>query len=305
MKSFKDLKNKSFLISGSNGYLGSNFIKFLLKKNCKVFALYNKSKKNIIKSKLVDAIKCDLTKSIVPSKIPNKVDYIIHFASNPNNRAAVTSKKNLMITNSIIDFNFIKLCENIKHKKFLYSSSCAVYDDNYLRLKKRPNENKILHPYNPDGLFGLSKLLSEKYIEQSNLNYIICRIFSIYGNDSDTIINQWNKKIKRNKQIDIWGNEKINRSWLHIEDFVKAMALICTEASEFKYFDVASNENLTLKKIFKIILQSHKKSKSSYKVINSIDAGPKYRYAIRKNLDTLGFKQNIYLKQGISLLNSD
>ncbi len=304
MKLFEGLKNKSFLISGANGYLGSNMIKYLIKNKCQIFALYNKSKKNIVKSKYITLIKSDLSKKISLSKIPKKVNYIIHFACNPNDRAAVTNKKYLIMDNSLIDFNFFKLCENIKHDKFLYSSSCAVYDDNYLRLKKRSQEKEVMYPYNPDGLYGLCKLLSEKYIEQTKLNFVICRIFSVYGNDSATLINQWNERIKKKKQVDIWTSEKINRSWLHIEDLVKAMALICIKSSTNKYFDIASDENLSLKEIFKIISHFHKGSKTSYKVKNTIDAGPRYRYALRKNLDLLGFKQSIYLRKGIHLINS-
>lgn len=304
MKLVLGLKNKSFLISGANGYLGSNMIKYLEQNNCQIFALYNKSKKNISRSKHITLIKCDLTKNIPLSKIPKKVDYIIHFACNPNDRAAVTNKKYLMIDNSLIDFNFFKLCEKIKHNKLLYSSSCAVYDDNYLRLKKRPREKEIKHPYNPDGLYGLCKLLSEKYIEQTKLNFVVCRIFSVYGNDSNTLINQWNERIKKKKQVDIWESDKINRSWLHIEDLVKAMVLICLKSSTNKHFDIASDENLSLKEIFKLISHFHKGSKSSYKVINTMDAGPRYRYALRRNLDSLGFKQSIYLKKGIHLINS-
>ena len=63
-------------------------------------------------------------------------------------------------------------------------------------------------------------------------------------------------------------------------------------------------KNLSLKEIFKIISHSHKGSKTSYKVKNTIDAGPRYRYALRKNLDLLGFKQSIYLRKGIHLINS-
>ena len=300
----KDIENKSFLVSGANGYLGSNMVKFLVKKKCRIFAIYNKSKINIQKNKLVKCIEYDLTQIKSRSELPTNVDFIIHFACNPNDRLSVTQKKRLMLENSLIDFNFFRICEEIKHKKFLYASSSSVYDDNKLRKKRSIPEDQIDLPYNPDGLYGLSKLLSEKLLEDLNLNYTICRIFSVYGNDSNTVINQWDKKIRENQNVEIWGNEKVNRSWLHIEDFVRAMALICIQKTDKKYFNVASDENLSLKQIFNIILQFHSNSSSSYRIRQNLDSGPKNRFGSRDNLNQIGFKQSLYLKDGINLLNS-
>ena len=299
----KNLDGKTFLISGANGYLGSNLIKYLVNKKSFIFAIYNKSKKNIKINNQVRLIKCDLTKYNTNNKFPKKVDYIIHLASNPNDRYSVTHKKNLIMDNNLMDINFFKICEAIKHSKFLYASSSSAYDDNMLRLSNGKYEKEIDKPYNPDGLYGLSKLLSEKFLENTKLNFTICRIFSIYGNDSKTVINHWNSEIKKNNKVEIWGDEKINRSWLHIDDFIQAMLLICFDKKNMRYFNIVSDENLSLKKIFKLITKYHKKSTLNYVVRKSKYAGPEYRYAHRKNLNSVGFKQEIYLKDGIRLLN--
>ena len=300
----KNVSKKTFLITGANGYLGSSTINYLSRFDCKIFAIYNLSKDKILKKKSIKLIKYDLRKKIDTSKIPKKVDFIIHFASNPNDRYSVTNRKELLQENTLIDTNVFQLCSKIKYQKFIYASSSSVYDDNKLKIKNESLESKINVPYEPDGLYGLGKLLSEKFLESSKINFIICRIFSIYGNDSNTVINLWNNKIKNNKNIEIWKSDKINRSWLHIDDFVRAMIMICLSKSKIKYFNIASDENLTLKEIINLFLSFHKNSNSKYTVKKNVDAGPKNRFGTRNNLNKIGFNQNIYLKDGIRLLNS-
>ena len=123
-----------------------------------------------------------------------------------------------ILTGILIDKNIIELAIKNKVKTFFYASTAGVYDT---RIKKF-NEKKISLNYNSDGLYGFSKLLGEeillKSLKKSNLK--ICRFFSIYGKNSKTIINFWQKKIKNNENIEIWGDGKTIRSWLHINDAI-------------------------------------------------------------------------------------
>ena len=72
-----------------------------------------------------------------------------------------------------------------------------------------------------------------KKIQSKNFRAVSCRIFSIYGNDTNTIINSWKKDIHDNKKIQIWGNN-ITRSWLHIDDFLRAINCILNTNKKFK-----------------------------------------------------------------------
>lgn len=297
----KKLKKKTFLITGANGFLASNIIKTLVKQECLVYAVINKSFNNLDKSDNIRVIRQNLTLPIT-KKFPKKVDYVMHFASGPNDRHSVSNFKHLMLENTLIDVNFFNFCKKIKFKKFLYASSSSVYDDKKLLKKNTNKETKIYPPYNPDELYGLSKLTSEKYLDTLKFNFIICRIFSIYSDHSKTIINYWNDLIKKNKNIEIWGNPKTNRSWLHINDFVEAILKVLLSNHDYKYFNIASDENLKLIDIFKKIKKFHKNKKSIALLKNKV-AGPINRFARRKNLNNLNFKQKIYLDDWLKFIN--
>ena len=63
----------------------------------------------------------------------------------------------------------VELCKKYNIKKFLTSSSAAVYGNpKYLPI----DENHLTEPMSP---YGLSKLTMEKYIQLSNIPYIIFR----------------------------------------------------------------------------------------------------------------------------------
>ena len=295
------IKKKTFLITGANGFLASNIIKTLVKQECLIYAVINKSLKNLDKSNNIKVIQQNLALPIT-KKFPKKVDYVLHFASSPNDRHSVSNFKHLMLENTLIDINFFNFCKKIKFKKFLYASSSSVYDDKKLLKKNVCKEAKISPPYNPDELYGFSKLMSEKYLDTLNFNFIICRIFSIYGDHSKTIINYWNDLIEKDKNIEIWGNPKTNRSWLHINDFVDAILKVLLSNHDYKYFNIASDENLKLIEIFKKMKKFHKNTKSKVLFKNK-EAGPINRFAKRKNLNTLNFKQKIYLVDWLKFIN--
>ena len=89
---------------------------------------------------------------------------------------------------------------------------------------------------------------------------------------------------------------------MHISDFVDAILRTLLSNHDYKYFNIASDENLKLIEIFKKIKKFHKKTKSKVLFKNKA-AGPINRFAKRKNLNSLNFKQKIYLDDWLKLIN--
>ena len=286
---------KKILITGASGFVGQNLIKNLSKYNSNIVALYANKKLKFINSN-IKLIKCDLTKKI-PKKISKiKFDIIIHLAGPKADRKSMKDESKIL-TGILIDKNIIELAIKNKVKTFFYASTAGVYDT---RIKTF-NEKKISLNYNSDGLYGFSKLLGEeillKSFKKSNLK--ICRFFSIYGKNSKTIINFWEKKIKNNHNIEIWGDGKTIRSWLHINDAISGIIQILVYPNKNIFFNLGSYEKLTLNRIFKIIKSKYVNSKSKIKYKMSINSGPKNRYTNSDEMKKIGWTQKVKLKEGI------
>ena len=67
------------------------------------------------------------------------------------------------------------------------------------------------------------------------------------------------KKISKGKKIQIWGNNII-RSWLHLDDFLKAIDCVLNKNKKFNIINIGSNESTSLEDIA-LIIQKIKKEK--------------------------------------------
>ena len=141
-------KTNIWLVTGASGFIGSNFVNFLLKKNQKIIGIDNFSnskKKNIIKIrkdnlkniKNFKFINLDLLKINYNKKIFKKIDYVVHLAalgSVPRSfdQPLTSSKNNIDIYIRLL--NFLK---NKKIKRLIVTSSSSVYGNNKLKKKKK------------------------------------------------------------------------------------------------------------------------------------------------------------------------
>lgn len=297
---------KNIMITGANGYLGSKLSKYFSNLNYKILCTYNKNIHKRIKKKNVKYIKLNLLKKIPKNKINKEFDAILHFAGPKNHRTYVNKNKNKILEGIKIDRNIIKFCLKKKIKLFIYASSSAVYDlkEGVKKNKSSFKEENVNNNTSFDGTYGFAKKSTENYlakISAKNFKYISCRIFSVYDKDTRTIINDWKKKINKGKKIQIWGNNII-RSWLHLDDFLKAIDCVLNKNKKFNIINIGSNESTSLEQIAFIIHKKLNKKKINIETIYSKYPGPKVRYANQNKLKKLGWRQKISLSQGIDLI---
>jgi nucleoside-diphosphate-sugar epimerase len=289
-------KNKNILITGASGFIGKNFLKYISQFECRIFAIYNNTKINLIKNNIT-YIKCDLLKKFPIKILKYNFDVVYHFAGPKADRVSINNKlgilKGLIIDENVIDYVIKK-----KIAKFFYASSAGVYN-----VKKTNfTEKRLPININCDGFYGLSKLVGEEKLFKSlnKKNFVICRFFSVYGKYSNTIINKWQRNIKKNLNISIWDEGKTIRSWLHIDDVISGIVKMTTNESKNVVYNLGSSEKTTLNKIYEIIKNKYPNSKSLAVYNKNFQSGPKERFTSCKNLKMLNWKQKIKLNKGLT-----
>ena len=298
---------KRIIVTGSTGYLGSNLVKYLSKfENYEILCIYRGSIKSKILKKNISYLKHDLLKKIPLNKIKKNYDIILHFAGPKNDRLSVTKNKKKLFEGIKIDKNIIDYSIKKKIKLFLYASSSAVYDldEGKKNIKNSFKETNVRKNTTYDGVYGFTKKKTEEYLKKissKNFNYVICRIFSIYGKDTKTIINVWKKSILKNKTVSIWSKKKIIRSWLHIDDFLSAIKIILDNSLKYNVINIGSDEKTSLKDIINIIQKKYdKKIKIFFNDFRY--PGPSVRFSNQDKLKKLGWKQKIYLSDGLDFI---
>lgn len=129
--------------------------------------------------------------------------------------------------NIMATIRILKACKKYNVKKFITASSAAVYGNpKYLPV----DEN---HPTEPMSPYGLSKLTMEKYIQLSDIPYIIFRFSNAYGprqrsSKESGVVAIFDKAMKENAPINIYGDGTQIRDFVYVED----IARICVKAIE-------------------------------------------------------------------------
>ncbi len=193
---------KNILLTGSEGFIGSNVKSILVKNKFKVYCLVRKKKKN---SKNIFYIKKNF--------LNKKCDVVIHCAAkSPENNKFHRNdyNENISITKKIIKYSL-----KYKPKKIIFLSSLSVHGK---IISKKVNENtKIL---NPD-LYGKSKLFCEKMLKKlsDKVSIVSIRLPGVIGKYS---VRNWLTlilmKIKNNQSVDIYNLDQKFNNLIHVKE---------------------------------------------------------------------------------------
>lgn len=180
----------TILVTGGAGYIGSHIISLLGKINDDIIVLDNLStgrKENILFGKLIEG---DLGDQALLDEIFSsyKIDAVLNFAGSIVVPESVTNPILYYENNTINTFKLIKTCIKYGTKKFIFSSTAAVYG---LPEGGVASEESLTMPINP---YGRSKLMTEWMLEDMahayDFSYVALRYFNVAGASSTGLIGQ-------------------------------------------------------------------------------------------------------------------
>ena len=211
---------KKILVFGGYGFLGHYLVKELLKRNHRVTIadIINKDDFN----GLASFVECDiLEREAVSNLFANNVfDIVYNLAGFANLDNAIKHPINTMELNVIANMYIIEECVKKNVSNFIYASSAYAMS-------------------NKGSYYGISKLASEKIIEEyhkkHNLPFVILRYGSVYSErDYDNnYIYQLVKDAVLNKTIEHCGSGEEIREYIHASDAAKLSADVI-ESDEYK-----------------------------------------------------------------------
>lgn len=196
---------KNILILGSEGYLGSVLVPFLLRKNLKItgidkcfFGRKNKHKKNF------HFIKGDYKN--IKDNFLTKFDFIVDLVNISNDPASELNFQFTTLTNYKNKIIFYKKLHQVnKIIKYIYISSCSVYGHN-TNLVNESSKPK------PISLYSKLCLKYENFLKRNKINYTILRLGTLYGWSKrmryDIAINKIIRDIIFLKRVEILGGQQ-------------------------------------------------------------------------------------------------
>lgn len=302
---------KNLLITGGAGFIGSNFIKYMLKRydSCKVINLdaltYAGNLENLkdIKDCLrYTFIKGNITdRTLVDSIVANGVTYIINFAAESHvdrsiENSGVFVKTNVMGTQVLLD-----TAKKYQITKYLQVSTDEVYGS--LGEQGYFTEETPLAPNSP---YSASKagadLLVRAYHETFGLPVNITRCSNNYGPNQHTekLIPLMINNALQEKDLPVYGDGRNIRDWLYVEDHCSAIDMILHNGCPGEVYNIGgSNEKRNIE-IVKLILSYLGKPESLIKYVKD-RPGHDRRYAIdsSKLKNELGWYPTTTFEDGI------
>ncbi len=259
------------LVTGAAGFIGSHLCDALLKAGHHVAGYDDLSAgkmENLAeaqKSKRFGFVRGNILQLKRLEEACDGVDVIYHFAADPFVKQSAENPVHSFEQNVVGTFNVLEAARRKEVKQFIFASTSTVYGD--AEVIPTP-EDAALQPISN---YGASKVCGEQYVSSYAHTYgikgTVLRYANIFGERSDHgVMRDFYFKLKaKPDELEILGNGKQNKSYLHISDCISATLLAASkQKSMFEPFNVGSREKHTVNEIAKTI-SKHMKLKPEFK----------------------------------------
>ncbi|HEB01581.1 MAG TPA: dTDP-glucose 4,6-dehydratase [Candidatus Portnoybacteria bacterium] len=258
-----------FLVTGGAGFIGSNFIHYLLKKypDCQVANLDKltycgtltslKDIENDPRYQFVKGDICDfnLVDGLVKEFQP---DYIVNFAAESHNSWAILNPTVFFQTNVIGTQTLLEAARKNKTPRFHHISTCEVYGDLALDSQEKFREDS---PYKPNTPYNASKAAADlavrAYFRTFNLPITISNCSNNYGPAQfpEKLIPLFVTNLLDDKKVPLYKSSQNRREWLHVLDHCQAIDLILKKGKIGQTYNVGSRIEKSVEEITEIILK--------------------------------------------------
>ena len=244
-----DLNNKTILVTGSSGFIGSNLCKRLLnEQDVKVIGLDNMNDYYDVKLKeyrLDELEKYDNFKfikgNLADKELINKVfeeykpQIVVNLAAQAGVRYSIDHPDAYIESNIIGFYNILEACRHYPVEHLVYASSSSVYGGN----KKVPfsTDDKV---DNPVSLYAATKksneLLAHAYSKLYNIPSTGLRFFTVYGpaGRPDMAYFGFTNKLINGETIKIFNYGNCKRDFTYVDDIVEGIIRVMNKAPEKK-----------------------------------------------------------------------
>ena len=309
---------KKIIVTGGLGFIGSNLIDLLLKKNFFVInidkATYSSNQYNVKEfnsSKKYKFIKLDIkNKELKNILFKYKPHGIFNLAAETHVDRSIDNPDSFIQSNIVGVYNLLESFKNFskKHKsKLIHISTDEVYGD---ILTGRSHEK---YPYEPSSPYAASKAASDhlvgSYVRTYGLPAIVTNCSNNYGpkQHPEKLIPKLIYNILNNKPLPIYGKGTNSREWIYVKDHCDALIKVFLKGKIGEFYNIGSNKNKNNLQVTRELLKNSKKliNLGNKVKINFVKDRPGHdiRYALNSNKikNKLGWQPKTNFSEGIKL----
>ena len=309
---------KKIIVTGGLGFIGSNLIDLLLKKNFFVLnidkATYSSNQYNVKEfnsSKKYKFIKLDIkNRKLKNILFKFKPQGIFNLAAETHVDRSIDNPDSFIQSNIVGVYNLLESFKNFSKKhnsKLIHISTDEVYGD---ILTGRSDEK---YPYEPSSPYAASKAASDhlvsSYVRTYGLSAIVTNCSNNYGpkQHPEKLIPKLIYNILNNKPLPIYGKGTNSREWIYVKDHCEALIKVFLKGKIGEFYNIGSNKNMNNLQVTRELLKNSKKliNLGNKVKINFVKDRPGHdiRYALNSNKikKKLGWRPKTNFSEGIKL----
>ncbi len=319
--------NKTLLITGGAGFIGSHVIRLFVNKypgynivnlDALTYAGNLENLKDIEDAPNYSFVKADITDAEAMNSLfqQYKFDGVIHLAAESHVDRSITDPNAFIMTNVMGTANLLNAARelwkgNYEGKLFYHVSTDEVYGS--LGATGFFLETT---PYDPQSPYSASKAASDHivraYGNTYGLPFVITNCSNNYGQNQfpEKLIPLFINNIRNNKPLPVYGDGKYTRDWLYVVDHARAIDTVYHTGKQGETYNIGGfNEWQNIELIKLLCEQMDKKlgraDGESAKLITYVKDRPGHdrRYAIdaTKIKNELGWEPSVTFEEGLSI----
>lgn len=298
-----DWSKKKILVTGGNGFLGSQVVSELEKKGAT----------DILKP---SSKEFDLRSNLNCKKIVNDVDIVFHLAANVGGIGLNQEKPGeLFYDNLMMGTQLMHESKDAGVEKFIALGTICSYP----KFTPVPFSEESIwngYPEETNAPYGLAKKMllvqSQAYRQQYNFHSIVVIPTNLYGpNDNfnpssshviPALILKMHNAIQNNLgKIDVWGDGTPTRDFLYVNDAAKGIILAAERYDETEPLNLGSGEEVSISELASIIANIMRFNGKINWDKSKPNGQPRRCVSYKRAFEKIGFKPEVDLKNGLKL----
>lgn len=263
------------IVTGAGGFIGSHLTETLLAEGHDVIAVdrFSPGKRDNLATvrghDRCTIIKENICNDLSPIFEQGGIDAVFHMAAMPKVQYSILYPAETHDANLNGTLNVLEACKNFNVKRFVFSSSCAVYGE-----QNEVPFRESFHP-RPISPYAIHKLVGEYYATMYTnlygLEAINLRYFNAFGPRQDhrgdyaNLFGRFITRIKKGLPPLINGDGKNTRDYVHVSDIVRANILAATTSNSACFgqvINIGSGRALSVNDIYDRIMAIHQEKVS-------------------------------------------
>ena len=264
------------LVTGGCGFIGSNFIRYMLKKY-RSYKIINLDKltycgrrenlKDIEKDRRYGFVKGDICNKKLVNRLTKGCDAVLNFAAESHVDRSISDAVNFVRTNVHGTQVLLDAAKKNKIKRFIQVSTDEVYGS---IQRGSFNERSLLHPNSP---YSASKAagdhLALAYYTTFKLPVIVTRSSNNFGpyQFPEKVIPLFITNLLENKKVPLYGDGLNVRDWLYVLDNCKAIDVVLRKGRPGEIYNIGGSYEIPNIRLTRTILKLLGKTYSMIKYV--------------------------------------